>query len=138
MSVAKLMSERVVTVEPDTSLKTIKELFEQVSFHHLLVEESGMLCGVISDRDLLKSLNPKVDSIAATEKDLACLNKKAHQIMSRQVIYVHVTDDIQKAIQLFNHNDISCIPVVDDDKKPVGILSWRDIIAALEKRKHHH
>ena len=31
------------------------------------------------------------------------------------------------AMQLFLEHRISCIPIVDEDFKPVGILSWRDV-----------
>ena len=34
-------------------------------------------------------------------------------------------------IKIFNKHDISCIPVVDDEHKPVGIISWRDILKTL-------
>jgi acetoin utilization protein AcuB len=38
---------------------------------------------------------------------------------------------IAEAIKLFLDHRISCIPVVDAALKPVGILSWRDVLKAL-------
>jgi acetoin utilization protein AcuB len=35
------------------------------------------------------------------------------------------------AVNLFNTHQISCIPIVKNDRDPVGILSWRDILKTL-------
>ena len=76
MNITELMKKVVITVEMDDSLHIVKELFDNTGFHHLLVVDSGKLLGVISDRDLLKSLNPKIGTAAETEKDLSALIKK--------------------------------------------------------------
>ncbi len=86
MSIEKIMSKTVVTVEMDDSLKVVKDIFDNTNFHHLLVVESGKLFGVISDRDLLKSLSPDIGTVAETSKDTATLNKRAHQIMTRKPV----------------------------------------------------
>ncbi|NRD75571.1 CBS domain-containing protein [Shewanella sp. VB17] len=135
MRISELMSKNVVTVEMDDSLSKIKSLFEKTGFHHLLVLEDKRLFGIISDRDLLKSLSPAVDSIAATTKDIACLKKKAHQIMTRKPIAINENATVLSAIEVFNNNNISCIPITNNDDVPVGILSWRDIIRALGGKK---
>ena len=83
MNVEKIMSKSIVTVDMDDSLKVIKEIFDNVGFHHLLVIESDKLFGIISDRDLLKVLSPTVGTASETTRDLESLNKKAHQILTR-------------------------------------------------------
>ncbi|RTR30609.1 CBS domain-containing protein [Shewanella atlantica] len=135
MKVSKLMSENIVTVEMEDRLCKVKDIFNKTNFHHLLVVDSGRLIGVISDRDLLKSLSPKIDSIAATTMDLACLNKKVHQIMTRKPISINSDATVKDAIDVFNTNRISCIPIISNEGNPVGILSWRDIMKALGKSK---
>ena len=131
MSVTKIMSSEVVTVEMDDELSVVKEIFDNTHFHHLLVVHSEKLIGVLSDRDLLKALHPNIGSISETSKDAALLNKKVHQIMTRKPISLTADAKIYEAVELFNDNKISCIPVVDDENKPAGILTWRDIMQAL-------
>ena len=128
MKISELMSKNVVTGETDDSLSIIKHIFEQTGFHHLLVLDGKRLFGIISDRDLLKSLSPAVDSVFATTKDVVCLKKKAHQIMTRKPIAINENSTVISAIEIFNKNNISCIPIINDDNIPVGILSWRDIM----------
>ena len=135
MSVASIMSRPVVTVELDDPLSLVKEIFDNAQFHHLLVVEKGKLFGVISDRDLFKALSPNLDTAAEKSTDLATLNKKAHQIMSRNPVCINQSEPVAKALDVFQNHRISCIPVVDDHYKPVGILSWRDIFKAVRTRQ---
>ncbi len=141
MKINKIMSKTVVTVEMDDSLRVIKKIFDNTRFHHLLVVESRKLYGVISDRDLLKALSPNIGTVCETEQDRASLNKRAHQIMTRKPVVLEQNAEIFDAIEIFNKKNISCIPVVDDEYKPIGILTWRDILKALEtgreNRKSH-
>ena len=128
-----MLTHKLVTVEMDDTLATVKAIFDQYKFHHVLVVSEGKLKGVISDRDLLRSISYKVHTVAATNKDRATLGKKAHQIMTRELITLHEDAHLKQAVEVFDQNKISCIPILNDDNKPTGILSWRDIIRALSE-----
>lgn len=101
----------------------------------LKVLEADIPIGVISDRDLLKALSPYIGTATETSRDVATLNKRAHQIMSRKPITIGPQAGIEDAIVLFNNHTVSCIPVTDESNKPMGIISWRDIFKALTKNK---
>lgn len=132
VKVKEIMTKRIVTVAMDDSLKIVKDVFDNVSFHHLLVIEAGKLAGVISDRDLLRAIGPKLGTVAETLADTADLNKRAHQIMTREPVVLSPDAGIEEAVRVFNRNRISCVPIVNDAGKPVGIVSWRDILKTLE------
>lgn len=138
MKVNHIMSKNVVTVGMDDTLGKVKNIFSSNMFHHLLVVEDKQLYGIVSDRDLLKSLSPRIDTAAETIKDLAYLNKKVHQIMTRSPIVLNENAKVTEAIALFNQYKISCIPITDDDSIPVGILTWRDVMRVLIKQKRGH
>ena len=129
---ADIMSKNIVSVEMDDSLKMVKEIFDNTKFHHLLVVENNVLVGVISDRDLFKALSPNIGTVAESTNDAATLNKKAHQIMTRSPIALGATTHINELIRCFEKNTISCIPIVDKEDMPVGIISWRDLLKALK------
>lgn len=132
MIVSKLMSKSIVTVELDEALRVVKKIFDQAKFHHLLVVEKNVLYGVISDRDLFKAISPHIGTPEETLNDTLTLSKKVHQIMTRKLITLPQTANVYDAIHLFNQHNISCIPIVDEQKRPVGIVSWRDILRAIE------
>ncbi|MFT6303641.1 MAG: acetoin utilization protein AcuB [Pseudomonadales bacterium] len=127
-TVEDIMSSPVVSVEMDDTLEVVKEIFDSVWFHHLLVVSSSRLVGVLSDRDYLKAISPNVGTISESRSDLETLNRRAHQVMSRNLITLRASASIVDAIILFNTNNVSCIPVVNADNQPVGIVSWRDVL----------
>jgi acetoin utilization protein AcuB len=134
MSVANIMSKRVVSVYMDDSLQSLRELFTATGFHHLVVVHDNKLRGIISDRDLLKAVSPFVDTISERMADRATLDKRAHQIMTREVITLSPESSIFTAIELFNSNKISCIPIVDEKSQPLGMVSWRDVMRFMQQR----
>lgn len=132
MTLDTIMSNPVVTIGPDDSLKTVKEIFDNTHFHHLLVVESGKLFGVVSDRDLLRVLSPNIGTYAETFKDTASLNRRVHQITTRKPVTLSRDARICDALEVFEKHNISCIPIVDVENKPIGIISWRDILKGLK------
>lgn len=133
MKVKDIMNAHPVVVSPDENMWALKRIFDKHQFHHVLVVEGGNLLGIISDRDYLKTVSPNVKNGAMTSSDLNTMNRKTHQIMTRKVITVKPDDQVMKAVLLFNENKISSLPVVEGDK-PLGILSWRDIMRFLQDR----
>ena len=132
MNVKEIMSKELITVKMDDKLKAVKVIFDNVNIHHLLVVEADKLFGVVSDRDMLKALSPNIGTIVEMNRDTITLNKRVHQIMTNEPVTLAPDADISDAIEIFSKHDISCIPVVDDENRPVGIISWRDIIKAIK------
>lgn len=131
MSVVEHMTKRVVTVSMDDTLTRIRGLFEQAGFHHLLViDDDGKLRGVISDRDVLRAVSPYVDKPSERPQDRATLNRRAHQIMSHRPVTLGPNADISEAVEILLARKFSCVPIVDGRQKPVGILTWRDVLRA--------
>ncbi len=132
MELRSIMTTRVVTVEVDDTLEVVKRIFDAMKFHHLLVVDSGKtLCGVISDRDLLRALSPYVGTASENARDTATLRKRVHQIMSRKAVTLPPEASVTDAVHLFLESRVSCIPIVDAHLKPVGIVSWRDVLKTL-------
>ena len=133
MKVQDIMSKRVVTVRLDDRLHVVKRIFDSTHFHHLVaIEDDGTLYGVVSDRDLLRALSPFIGSTAETVRDAATLNKAVHQIMTRKPITLPPEASVADAIKVFLAHPVSCIPIVDAQFVPLGIVSWRDVLKSFE------
>ncbi len=52
----------------------------------------------------------------------------AKDIMTRDVITIHYSASIRELSRLLAENKITGIPVIDDDKRLVGMISMRDLI----------
>jgi acetoin utilization protein AcuB len=129
------MTPDPVLVSMDDTLAKLHDIFDTHQFHHLLVVENKRLVGVVSDRDYLKAISPNIDKDIATRKELATLNKRVHQIMNHHPVTVNAADSIQVAVEKFRDNNVSCLPVLDDNDRVVGILSWRNLLRGMRVKK---
>jgi acetoin utilization protein AcuB len=132
MSVKSIMTRKLITVGMDDSVRTVQRLFDVHGFHHLLVVERSRLIGVISDRDLLKNLSPFIGSKMERVEDAHLLERRVHQIMRRRPVTVTPDADACDAAQVMLEHKVSCLPVVAvGSERPVGILTWRDILRSV-------
>lgn len=129
------MTHKVVTVEMDDTLLTIRMIFQHVKFHHLVVVDNRKPVGVISDRDFLKAVSPFLGKIIETTRDLDTLKKRAHQIMTRNPVTVYPETSIESAADLLLEKNISCLPVISSQGDIVGMVTWKDILQFYLGRK---
>ncbi|MFK7758362.1 MAG: CBS domain-containing protein [Phycisphaerales bacterium] len=127
--VRDVMSHPIETISMDDAVGKIQTIFETSHYHHLIVHgDDGSCVGVISDRDLLKNISPFVGKMAERSADVAMLNRKAHQIMTRQLIAVRANTALRSAARVMLDHRISCLPVVDQQGHCVGIITIRDVV----------
>lgn len=53
---------------------------------------------------------------------------KARDIMNKNIVSVKKDTPIFEAVKLLVENNISCLPVIEDDMTLVGILSEKDVV----------
>jgi len=124
------MTTHAVSVTMDASLQKIREIFEHSRFHHLVVTEEHTVRGVISDRDLLKHISPFIgNKLMERPSDVNTLKKRAHQIMHRQPVTVRHDASAVDATRLLLNHGVTCLPVVDQHDRFVGIVTWRDLLS---------
>ncbi|HKL88803.1 MAG TPA: CBS domain-containing protein [Salinibacter sp.] len=128
MTVDTIMSRDVVTVRPDAALMEIRGLLHQKGFNHLLVtEEDDTLCGVISDRDVLKAISPFLDTYSEEHRDVKTLSQPASEIMQSEPITVTPDTTIKEASMMLLDNRVSSLPVVEGNEL-VGIVTGKDML----------
>jgi acetoin utilization protein AcuB len=128
MYVSEIMTKDVITVKPDQTLADLRQLLAKHQFHHLLVEENGELVGVISDRDVSANSSPYLGTLNERSEDRDLLDKQVEEMMSTEVVVVDEDTIIDCASILLLENNISCLPVIDDTRKILGIITWKDIL----------
>ncbi len=131
MPIQNFITRTIVSVEMDDTLAEVRNIFNHVKFHHLLVMNKERLVGIISDRDLLKELSPRIEKGTASEAELAVLKKRAHQIMSRKLITLSSNASFKDLLKTFLDKNISCIPILDKQGKVEGVVTWKDVFRYL-------
>ncbi len=131
MSLSKVMSKNLITLEMDDDLGKAKAIFDQHKIHHILILNDKELAGIITDRDIYKHLSPTIGTKNETPRDNSMLQKKLHLIMNRNLTTTSENATLNEAVLLFYDNHISCLPVVNELMQPIGIISWRDILKVI-------
>ena len=137
MNITEIMSSPIKSVTLDDFLKDVKGIFDENDIRHLIVIEEGELFGIISERDLLKNISPYLNSNVYTTRDIATLNQRVINIVTRNPKFLTNKDSVEQAISLFNTHRIGCIPVVDEKNIPSGIVTRGDIIRNFYKIKDY-
>ena len=135
MKITEIMSSPPITGTLDDFLSEVKEMLAVNNIKHLVIIEEGKLMGVLSERDLLLAISPYVNSNVYTTRDLATLNQRVGQILERHPLYLDDQSEVEDAIDMFDKNHISCIPIVDADFVPVGIVTRSDVIHFFNKNR---
>lgn len=113
--VRDVMTEDPVQVGPAVPISQIAELMRARKIRHVLVvDRTGRVLGVISDRDVCR---PR--------------GKTAREVMSQPPITVSPEADIIPAVTILLQRRISCLPVVHDEKV-LGILTATDVLIAFQ------
>ncbi|MGD6992882.1 magnesium transporter [Sutcliffiella horikoshii] len=114
----RLMTNRYVWIPQEYTvrevvdkLKSFAELAETINYLYVIDEEKRLV-GVVSYRDLI----------------LADAHEKIQEIMFSRVISVHVDTDQEEVANIIERYDFLAVPVVDDEKTLIGIITVDDVI----------
>ena len=130
MHVRDIMTTRVATLDMDDSMLAAKRLFEREHCHHAVVLERKKVFGVVSDRDILKVVSPFVGNpMMERTQDLNTLKKRVHQIMSRNLVTTGPDETVADVAEKMLSERVSCLPVVNDSRSLLGIVTIRDFVA---------
>lgn len=129
LRIGAIMTRHVVTVSMDDTLERVQELFRSLKFHHLIVVEHRRVVGVVSDRDLLKSVSPFIGTITEQSRDRFTLHKRVHQVMTRRLVSVTPETTLAEASQLMLDGRVNCLPVLGPAGECVGVVTMRDLLA---------
>ena len=125
---ADLMSGPPITVGPDATLGTVRQVFVSHGVQHVLVVEDSVLRGVVSDREVLRALSPYLDTASEQARDLQTLRRPVHQVMDHHPVTVGPEATLDDVARLFATHRFSWLPVVEASGHPLGVVTWRDLL----------
>lgn len=130
MFISKVMTKNVVTIDKNADISQAHEKMFKHHFRHLpVVDENNLLVGIVTDRDIRSALpsSPLADEDSRKEwKSFSELKMK--DIMTKDPVTISPLDTIQDALLLLHKKHFGALPVVDDQGKPIGIISVRDLL----------
>ncbi len=137
MKVKEQMSKNPVTVKPEDGLKDAIGKMERGHFRHLpVVDEKDKLLGMVTDRDI-RLIRP---SLAFRNKEDAAVQLWSISVQQAAVfdpISVKPETTLKEAAELMLHWHVGGLPVVDDQEKLIGMITYTDILREFVGRDEH-
>jgi CBS domain-containing protein len=122
-TVRDLMTSKKETVDPqDAVISAIELMVEREVGSVLVVDRSGRLVGIFTERDLLRHY---------LEAQSRFLYLTVERVMTSPVITVSPSTTLEAALDLMAIKNIRHLPVVDKDGKVVGYLTWKILFQRL-------
>lgn len=117
MQVSEVMHKGVVSANINDSIRKVSELMRDKDIGALPVFEADSPVGFVTDRDLV------VSGIA----EGLSIDEPVSRAMSDSLICIQADQDVEQAAQLMRERQVSRLMVIDKNKKPLGLLSLRDL-----------
>jgi len=112
----------VITVLPnDTLAQAILKLTQHRIGAVLVLDEEGVIKGILSERDIIKHLAGRIELSTTVP---------VSNVMTKGVTYVKPHQSLDECLQLMTTGRFRHLPVVDDDAV-VGIISIGDVVKAV-------
>ena len=123
VNVEALGTHAPVEVDTQTSLaKAIRQMNSHQIGCVLVTDETDRLVGIFTERDVLMRVAGLVDDLAAAS---------VGAYMTPDPVAVRADLPIAHALHLMALHGFRHLPLVDDDRRPVGVISFRDVVHYL-------
>ena len=118
-------AENGMIYDPVTILRgsSVKDALDMMEEYHIggipVVDENGMLVGIVTNRDLRFESN---------------LGRPIDEVMtSKDIITTDQSTNLEEAARILQRHKIEKLPVVDSKGKLVGLVTYKDITKAKDK-----
>ena len=124
MKIQDVMTADVSFVGPDTPILEIARKMRDGDIGSTPVIENDRLAGIVTDRDI-------VVRVIAEGGDVR--TKTARDAMSPGILYCYADDSVEAVLENMGGQQIRRLPVVDRDKRLVGVVSLGDLAVKESK-----
>ncbi len=121
MKVREAMHEGVEWVGPETSLGELARKMRDEDIGAVPIGENDRLIGIVTDRDIVvRGLSQGEDISKMTARD----------VMTEGIIYCRANEELGDALRIMEEKKVRRLPVLNENKRMVGILSMGDVSSA--------
>ncbi|WP_295747855.1 CBS domain-containing protein [Undibacterium sp.] len=124
----QIMQTKVISVNVDDTVAAAWKLMRESGIHQAPVFNSAAkLIGVVSERDLLTSLNLSQDVPTQV------LERRVSDVMRSPVVASAPLTDIRRIARVMLEYEIDGVPILDESERLVGFISRSDMLRVLMK-----
>jgi CBS domain-containing protein len=132
--VSMLMRVQVISVTPESLLVEVTDVFRRRRVRHVPVVNNGLVVGIISDRDVRRSLGWSSVRDAQTDRQNPNLRQPctSGDIMQTQVVWTEGSRTLRDALGTLIDKRIHSLPVIDKGRL-TGIITQTDFVKAVAR-----
>lgn len=132
MLVKSWMTADVITVDEDTPMMKASIIMKEKKIRSLpIVNKTGKLVGIVTDRDLRDASPSKATTLDVYELNYLISTINIKDLMTKDLVFVRPDDTVEFAAILMLENRISSLPVINDKDSLIGIITQTDIFKVL-------
>lgn len=105
-------------VAPETKLEEAAQLMAELDVGALPVCSHDRLAGILTDRDI---------AVRAVAHGRDPRQTKVQDAMTGGIVFIYEDDDVEEAARLFELKRVRRLPVLNKEKRMVGIVSLGDL-----------
>ena len=132
MYVKDHMTGNPYTITKDVVISRAVEIMRKNHFHRLpVVDEQGKLIGLVTGGLVKEKSGANSTSLSIYELNYLLSKTQVKDIMITDVKTISQDVFVEEAAQTMLENEISVLPVVDEQNKVIGIITDKDIFQAF-------
>jgi adenylylsulfate kinase len=132
MRVRDLMSDKPITVDPETPMLEARQRMLEERIRHLIVTEGPSVVGIITDRDIRLNLPSPATSLSVWEVNYLLAKLTVRDVMTRAVLLVSPDRPAAEAARIMMTHKISALPVTDGHRL-IGIITESDFVRVVAR-----
>ncbi len=129
-TVGQYMTREVKTVTREVTMRDLEALFEQHDFNAFPVVEAGAVVGLVTKFDFLKAFAFTTNQMVPHYDEL--MERQVSDVMTEAVVHVEPTEPLTRVLQLMVSLKARSIPVMDRERRLMGVISREDVMRALK------
>jgi CBS domain-containing protein len=124
MRISEIMTTDPELIDPNASIRDAARRMKNEDIGALPIGENDRLVGMVTDRDI---------AVRAVAEDRDPSSTTVRDVMSEKIYYCFEDDDIEDAARCMAENQVRRLPILNRDKRLVGIVSLADIAQTGEE-----
>jgi MFS transporter, MHS family, proline/betaine transporter len=116
----ELVRRKPITISGEATIHDVVKIMAEQNIGFLVVVENGRMVGVLSERDVVRSLAERGN-----------LSVKVSDICKRDIIMLQADATLEEAAEKMGKHGIRHIVVVNKSGELIGVVSVRDLIQEL-------
>jgi acetoin utilization protein AcuB len=133
MIASEIMTRNPITLQTTDSIARAIDLLQSLPIRHLpVVDERGVLIGMVSDRDLAPSMRAAfIEGADLEQMEVRPDQRLIAEVMTIDPVAIQEDADVLEVVDTILDERVGAVPVVDESDRVTGIVSYVDVLRSL-------